>query len=129
QRLTFLPEPGLVIFAPPNSENVYVLPVDMPALLKAAGRDLVFASVPPAEARAGRAYSYRPSVIGAQGQLAFALEAGPANMQITKEGLLTWAAPDATQPTNDVKITARDADGRRVSQTFRLLVSKEVQVA
>ncbi len=126
-RLIFSPEPGRVIFAPPGFDTVHVIPVDIAAMLRAAGRDPLFTSVAPAETREGRPYTYRATVAGGRGALKFTLEAGPPEMRINPDGLLSWPAPDAVQPGYDVRISARDADGRRAVQTFRLVVGKNAE--
>jgi hypothetical protein len=128
QRLVFLPDPGLVLFAPPGSDTVSVFPVDVGAMLRAEKRDLVFTSVAPSEVRAGRPYDYTATVTGTVGPVTFSLEAGPPGMQITKGGYLSWAAADPARPAYEVRIAARDADGRRAVQTFRLVVWKETLV-
>jgi hypothetical protein len=122
QRLLFIADPAQLIFAPPGGDVAHVWLVDLPGLLVASGRHLAFTSVPVSEVRVGKAFAYRATVAGGREPVTFALD-GPEGMQI-KEGLVSWTAPREVS-SHAVRITARDADGRTTTQTFRLFVTKE----
>jgi hypothetical protein len=123
RRLAFLPEPGLVVFVAPGSRKVQFLPVDLPALLAKAGRDVMFTSVPPAAVPKDRPYTYTATGITRDGaRPKFELEAGPPGMTVTADGKLAWS-PDAAfrEPTADVRLIARAGDKQTVQQ-FRLFL-------
>lgn len=124
QHATFLPEPGLVVYALPNSRQVQLLPVDLPALLEKGGRDLTFTSTPPAFVPKGRAYEYHATAIGRDGlRPLFALEAGPQGMTVTPDGRLTWTSPpDVDRPSVDVRLVAKAADGKPIVQAFTVFL-------
>lgn len=124
QHATFLPEPGLVVYALSNSRQVQLLPVDLPALLGRGGRDLTFTSVPGGFASKGRAYEYHATALGRDGlRPQFALEAGPQGMAVTPDGRMTWTpAPDFDRPSVDVRLVAKSADGKQAVQAFTVFL-------
>jgi hypothetical protein len=64
-----------------------------------------------------------PEVRSKKGGLKFSLDAGPKGMAVSPQGELTWAVPADHPPGEEnVSVTARDAAGREVFHTYRLLV-------
>ncbi len=124
QRLVFVPDPGLLIFCAPDTDTAHVWPINLPALLAAAGHDLAFTSTPPAEAKPGAAYSYRATAAAVHAPVSFTLETAPPGMTITAAGLLSWPKPDDNRNSHEVVIAATDARGNRSAQSFRLLLPR-----
>jgi hypothetical protein len=123
QRLFFVPNPGVVVFVPPESDTAQIFPVDMPAMLARSGRDVLFTSIAPAEVHRGQVYKYQATAVTRQGPVTFALESGPAGMTVAADGTLTWAQHESfTEATADVRLSARDAAGKKVVQNFTLLL-------
>lgn len=125
QHVTFLPEPGYVVYALPNSRQVQMLPVDRPALLEKYERDMLFTSAPPAFASKGRAYEYTATALGRNGlrPVAVALEAGPLGMTAAPDGRVTWTPPPGfDRPAVDVRLVATSVDGKQTLQAFTLFV-------
>lgn len=122
RRLVFVPDPGLVIFAPQVSDRVHVIPVDVPALLAGASRGVTFTTVAPAEARAGRAYVYQAVAVSPHGTVRFSLEKGPPEMTVTPAGRVSWARPELPAGGTEVKLVATDEKGNQAVQSFRLFL-------
>ena len=125
QRLIFAPDPGLLIFCPPGAESAQFYPINLPAVLGAAGRDIAFTSTPPAEFQLSRPYTYRATAAAARGAATFTLEAGPPGMTVTRDGLLTWPQPVSDRQSYEVTIAASDGRGGRTVQTFRLMTPRK----
>jgi hypothetical protein len=126
QRLVFVPDPGAIVFVPPDSDRARVFPVDLVAMLP-AGRDVLFTSLPPAFLRFGRPYHYQLSAVARQGPVRFRLEDYPSAMMLNKDGLITWASPGGARP-YDIRVSATDGAGHKVVQQFRLVLKND-QVA
>jgi hypothetical protein len=128
QRVVFVPDPGVVIFTAPGSDRARVFPVDMPAMLERAGRDIVFTSIPPAFPRKDQPYVYQLSAVSRRGPVTFKLTAGPPNLVLNQDGLVRWPAPGGVNSYYDVKVVGTAA-GRQESHEFRLVLPKNDQVA
>ncbi len=82
-------------------------------------------SWPLTKAYPGIEYNIRLGVIGGSDPYRFSLDNGPAGMQISSNGTLTWI-PDASLEGQsfDITLQVKDSLGQRVTQSFSLSVTQ-----
>ncbi len=120
--VTFLPDPGMVVVVSGNSNEAQLFPVDMPDLLRRAGRDVLFTSVAPAVPRGNGPYTYTATAVAADGaRPTFALVDGPPGLTVTPDGSVTWfPRPGQVRAPVPVRIAARTAGGKEAVQEFTI---------
>jgi predicted Zn finger-like uncharacterized protein len=124
-RYYLVPSAKRLVYLPPTQDRLEVYTVDVDALLARCPHDyLVVLSQPPREVKRGQTLEYTPVVKSKRGGVKVTLEAGPAGMEISKEGKLTWNVP-RTYPGREESIilSIRDAGGQEAFHTFRLAIS------
>ncbi|MDY3553040.1 hypothetical protein R5W24_002130 [Gemmata sp. JC717] len=124
--LMFIPDPGLMVFAPFKGTTALLFRIDLGALLP-LWREVMFTSVPSAAIPAKGSYTYQSSATARDGAApAFSLQAGPPGMTVTPDGRLTWApTPAQRQRPADVRLVARTGTGKQAVQRFTLLPPSE----
>lgn len=124
RHLAYLPEPGLIVFAAPKSRMARFLPVNLPAILTKAGREMIFTSVPPVAVPRNGQFYYSATAITKNAQRpTYRVETAPSATSITSDGLLFWSAGFHTQDRPaDFQLAASTPDGNKVVQRFRLFL-------
>ena len=95
--------------------------------IEKSGRDyLFFDSRPAAVVEGGGNWRYAAQVKARRGGVNFKLDAGPPGMTLAADGVLQWRAPEpppGAPVANTVVLSAADAAGQEVFQTFTLWVT------
>lgn len=124
RHLFVIPGTGHVVVAVPGSEVASVYKVDVGDLLARSRRSVQFLSQPVAEVSRGRAFTYSAVAWAAKGPAVFDLEFGPPGMTVSPAGLVSWDVPtNSSDPSADVRLAARSADGNTTTQVFRLNIN------
>lgn len=106
------------------TDRLILTPVNLESELEGAREDfLVVISSPPLTVRKGTSFQYPLTVRSTAGEVRYALEFGPAGMQVSDKGLVSWEVPrdfDGSQAA--VAISIRDASGQEKLHSFRVRV-------
>jgi S1-C subfamily serine protease len=124
QRVHYYPRAGLLVTLAKqaNGDRLVLRNVDLVDLMNKAGIDYLFVAsqVPPA--KAGATFTYRLDIRSKKGGVRVKLESGPKGMQVTPEGLVTWAVPAGYgEPEADVLLTINDASGQEMFHNFKIM--------
>lgn len=125
KRVVFSPLTKRIVVVPVGAESqLYLYTFDAEQAIEQ--RDiptLAINSQPPLEAERGRRLSYRIDATTTHGRVTHELAVGPSDMDLTKEGLLTWNIP-AQEDRSFVRviITVSDDSGTKLSHGFVLKI-------
>jgi hypothetical protein len=126
QRIHYYPRAGLLVTLAKQAhgDRLVLRRVDLVELMDKAGIDYLFVTSKPPAAKAGMPFSYRLDIRSKRGGVRVKLESGPTGMQVTPEGLVTWAVPAGGEPDADVLLTITDASGQEVFHNFKIVLSE-----
>lgn len=118
----FVPDPPYLVTLDEDRTTLRLTPVDLPGLLRKAGRPVVFTSIPPVAARRGAGYTHTATAAAADGSRpVISLVSGPPGMTVSADGKVAWtpaAAFDA--PTAEFTLKARSGEGQEAIQVTQL---------
>lgn len=126
QRLVFMPTLDRVVFFPADDLHIVMRPFDLKAALDSAGVDyLVVLSTPPRTAVASKPWKYQIEAISKAGGVTYALELGPAGMEVSSAGLVTWTPKEATRGDGEtVVLLVKDKSGEETYHKFAIPVAE-----
>ncbi|HTK77131.1 MAG TPA: hypothetical protein VL371_17830, partial [Gemmataceae bacterium] len=116
---------GRVIVIPETGDRLRVLPFDPAATMAAAGQHFLFFATTVAEAaKRGQPYSFFLDARSDRTPVRFRLMTGPSGLTISDDGEIRWAAAaaDPYSSAASVVVAARDAGGKELRRTFRIVV-------
>lgn len=123
-RVFIVPDAKAIAILHGSADKVTIHSFDAEELLDKAGIDFLFVVGKAPTAVCGMLYEYKPEVKSRQGGVKIKLIAGPAAMEVSPDGILTWKVPPNFADTSvDVSLTITDKSGRETPHTFKLLVS------
>jgi hypothetical protein len=102
-------------------DRVHRLPLGPQAIVGETGP--AFVSDAPPSADAERSWTYRPCVLPKPTEVKLTIEAGPAGMRLSEDGMsITWTPEPTDIGVHGVRLRAAPADGRFVDQSFNVEV-------
>lgn len=124
KRVYFVPDAKVIAVLPTSNDQVVLHKIDADAELEKSGLDyLIVTSQPPSEVRAGAAFNYPIKVKSKDKKVSYQLDSGPKGMEVSAEGVVTWAVPaDAPAGSHDVILTVRAGANQEVFHTFTVRV-------
>jgi hypothetical protein len=121
--LYYVPQANVVANVHRGARAVHLQQLDLMAELEKGQKDYFFIeSVPPRTVRRGQPYAYQLSARSKGGAFRYALDSGPRGMTLNEAGLLQWTAPPLAGTTVNVAVSATDAAGRVIKQTWAIAV-------
>jgi mono/diheme cytochrome c family protein len=129
KRVYFIPQANVIVTLPPSNDRLVLHKLDLEDALEKSGVDYLFVASPaPPTVQPGGSFRYPLVVRAKQKEVACTLDSGPAGMQVTKEGVITWTAPaDAPLGNQEVLLTIKDGKGQEIFHSFRLRVANEAR--
>jgi hypothetical protein len=122
RRVFLVPDARLIAVLPPSNDQVVLYKFDAEKALEASGQDyLLVTSQPPRHIKPGETLTY-PVKVKARQKVTYKIDAGPSQMQVSSEGVLTWDVPKESTGDHDVILTVTDASGQEVFHTFTIQV-------
>lgn len=127
RRYLLLPDAEVIVALLAANDRLILKRFDMRALLEKSGTDyLLVTSQPPRLAVRGQTYRYDLAILSKKGGLQCKIESGPAGMQTTPDGKLTWDVPaDYREGKADVIMTVADSGGQQVFHNFKVVVKNK----
>jgi len=118
-----IPRAKLLVIVPASRDELRLYPADLEAALEKADHGyLLITSTAPGSFQTGKVFSYQAEARTSKGPVLFRLVSAPDGMTVDDMGLVRWSVPtDLTKYRADVVLSARDAIGREVSQSFTLI--------
>jgi hypothetical protein len=121
QRVFLIPAADVLAYVPDARNSVVLRHFNVKDEMKAAGIDgPVVVSRPPRALRLGEKLEYQIDTWSKAGGIACSLEAGPSDMTVTGEGLLSWTASKRIGGAEHIVVAVKDAAGRIVRHAFEL---------
>jgi len=120
KKVLFTTEGKLIAVLDKTGNKLLLHRFDLEAALEKAGVDYLFVTSRPPVAEPGKPFTYTPVVKSKRGGVTFKLDAGPAGMKITPNGVLTWEVPKDWAGTENVIVTISDKSGQEIFHTFKL---------
>src|SRR5205085_1402894 len=104
---------------PVTNDQVVLHKFDPDAALEKSGLDyLLVTSQPQTEVKAGATFSYPIKVKSKDKKVSYQLDSGPKGMEVSAEGVVTWAVPADTPAGNhDVILTVRAGANQEIFHT------------
>jgi hypothetical protein len=127
KRLFFIPDANLFVALSPDSDQLYVYPLDIEAALDKQGIDYLFTTSRPPAAVQGEQFQYAIQVRSKKGGVRCKLEAGPDGMKVSPRGVVTWNVPADGTAEQTVLITIQDASGQEIFHNFKLTPTPAIQ--
>lgn len=124
KRVFFVPDAKVIAVLPASNDQVVLHKIDADAELEKSGLDyLLVTSQPPAEVKAGATFRYPIQVKSKDKKVSYQLDSGPKGMEVSGDGVVTWAVPaDAPAGSRDVILTVRAGANQEVFHTFAVRV-------
>jgi hypothetical protein len=120
--LHYYPRAGLLISLAAR-ERLILRRLDLVERLEKEGKNYLFVASRPPAGRVGAAYTYKLDVRSKSKGIRCKLESGPAGLQVSPEGLVTWTIPaDYWGPEAQVIVTIADAAGQETFHQFHVPV-------
>jgi hypothetical protein len=119
-RLQLFPTQKRLVTLTPQRDRLVIRQLDMIEAMQRADIDFLFvASLPPRTATRGATYSYPIKVESRRGHVKFELDSGPDAMQVSADGVVTWAVPrDLADRQTSVILRISDASEQEIFHTF-----------
>jgi S1-C subfamily serine protease len=122
KHIYFIPDAHVIVAIPETNDRLILRQFDLQQALKTAGIDYLFVASSPVTTVAPQSfYTYQIQIESKREGVKFSLEKGPAGMQITPAGKLTWTA-GAAENKEIVIIRITDASGQEIFHTFTINV-------
>jgi hypothetical protein len=124
KRFHLVPGAGLVITIPPENDRIVLRRLNLDEALVSAGcRELIVTSPPSLLARVGERLEHQMTARSKEGNLTYALAAGPGGLTIAASGRLSWAVPAGfAHDEASAVIRVGDASGQEIFQRLRIHV-------
>jgi hypothetical protein len=122
KRLFLIPAAKLLVTIPSTADRLHLIRFDLEEALEKSGIDYLFVtSQPPPQFTPGQKFTYPVAVKSKKGGVKVKLESGPAGMNVSAAGLVSWAVPAAFADAEvDVLLTVSDASGQEIFHTFKV---------
>jgi hypothetical protein len=122
KRIHFIPSAKVIVTIPGGNDRLVLHRFDVEEVLEKSGVEYLFVtSLPPAWARKGATYRYQVGVKSRKGGLQYRLVAGPAGLEVSKTGLVTWPVPAPYAESEcEVTVAVRDQFRQEVLHTFKI---------
>jgi hypothetical protein len=124
KRVHYMPAAKLLATIRPSNDELVLRPVDLVGSLRKSGAPYLFiASQPPRTAFRRQKYQFQLDVQSSRTGFKYTLNSGPAGMEISPGGAVSWEVPaDFDEDDPDVIITVTNAAGREVMVSYKLRV-------
>jgi serine protease Do len=124
KRIHFIPSAKVFVVIPGTNDRLVLHRFDADEVLERSGVDYLFVtSLPPAFARKGSTYRYPLTVKSRKGDLDYRVVAGPASLEVSKAGLVTWPVPAAYADAEcDVIIAVSDRSRQQTQHHFKIAI-------
>jgi hypothetical protein len=124
KRLFYYPRSGLLVTLAGSKDRLILRRVELAEQLEKSDTDyLVVVSRPPL-AKAGTAFAYRLDIRSRKGGAAVKLESGPAGLNVTAAGEVSWNVPaDIEEQEAEVVVTVRDKSGQETLHRFAVEIA------
>ena len=127
KRVHFIPSAKVIVTIPNSNDKLILHRFDAEDALEKSALDYLYvASLPPIWGRKGSTYRYAIDVKSRKGDLKYRVVAGPAGLEVSETGKVTWPVPALfAKPECDVVIAVSDPTRREVHHAFKVALRGE----
>lgn len=131
KRFHLIPEAKVLVTVPLSDDKIDIQRVDLDQIAEKSGVDYLYVeSRAPLFAVRGADFRYPIRVKSKKGGLTYRLDAGPAGMTLSTDGVLAWSVQkDFVEKDADVIVSITDSTGQDKYHTFRLALLDDAPAA